>query len=141
MRLLAFRREMYKISRSAWHCIFPLLAFRGALQKISSCASGCTFPLTGLPECIAEDYQLRIELHIWAYWASAVHCTSLAAPHRDAYFLLLAFRSACDKISNALHKISRSALSCISPLKTTILYNWMCVLNIKKHGFCIAGCM
>ena len=106
LRLLAFRREMHKISSS----------FRGALQKISSSASGCIFPLTGLPERIAEDWQLHIVLHIFAYWASGVHCTSLAAPHRASYLFLPAFWSALHKISSALHKINGSALTCISPL-------------------------
>ena len=115
---------------------FRLLVFRRALQKISSSASGCIFPLTGLPKCIAEDWQLRTALHIFAYWASAVHCTRLAAPHRAAYFLLLAFRSALHKISSALHKMSRSALSCIPPLtghSQCIAQNYQ--IRIELYGY------
>ena len=109
---------------------FRLLAFRSALQKISSSAPTCIFPLTGLPECIAEDQQLRIALHISAYWPFAVHCRRLAAPHRAAYLRLLAFRREMHKISSsasycnfrllafrsALQKISSSASCCIFPL-------------------------
>ena len=109
LRLLAFRSALHKISSSASRCIFLLLAFRSALQKISSSASSCIFALTGLPERIAQDQQLRIVLHISVYWLSERHCRRLAAPHQVAYFRLLAFR-------NALQKISSSASCCIFPL-------------------------
>ena len=116
-RLLRLRSTLHKINRSAWHCIFAL---------------------TGLPECIAEDQQLRIALHISAYWPSAVHCRRSAAPLCAAYFRILAFRS-------ALQKISSSASCCIFlltgfPKRNAQDQQLRIVLHISAYWFSEGHC-